>query len=450
MTNIHDTTSSATEPLQIKRQVNNWDINNFIYMLPLSSRCMCLPSRETWPNRCVDIELRHLWLVNKETGRRITPTSWLAKHRKAASITWAPGEPTPLVLDRVAVESGWINYPGMNTYNSYVPPKIKPGDPHAAGPWVDHVRRVYPDDADHIIKWLAQRVQQPGVKINHGLVLGGAPGIGKDTILEPVVEAVGYWNVEEVSPSQLMGRFNGFLKSVILRVSEARNLGDSNRFALYEHTKVLLASPPATLRCDEKYLREHYVFNVTGVVFTTNRKDALYLPEDDRRHYVAWSRLEQDDYEEEYFNDLYRWYRNGGNEHVAAYLHAVDLSDFNPKWSPPKTPTFWEIVAMNRPMEDSEFLDALDALGMPDAVTLDMVKDKASRFGLRDWLDDRRNARAIPHRMRSCGYAMVHRTGTKDGYWHVGGRRLTVYARKELSADAAQAAAAALAAAPKS
>ena len=33
--------------------------------------------------------------------------------------------------------------------------------------------------------------------------------------------------LQEVSPQQVLGRFNGFLKSVILRVSEARDLGDS-------------------------------------------------------------------------------------------------------------------------------------------------------------------------------------------------------------------------------
>ena len=69
----------------------------------------------------------------------------------------------------------------------------------------------------------AHRVQRPQEKINHALVLGGAQGIGKDTLLEPVKYAVGSWNFREVSPQQAMGRFNGFLKAVILRVSEARD-----------------------------------------------------------------------------------------------------------------------------------------------------------------------------------------------------------------------------------
>jgi hypothetical protein len=84
------------------------------------------------------------------------------------------------------------------------------------------------------------------------LVLGGAPGIGKDSLLEPAKYAVGPWNFSEVSPKNILARFNGFLKSVILGVSEARDLGDFDRFAFYEATKIYTAAPPDVLRVDEK------------------------------------------------------------------------------------------------------------------------------------------------------------------------------------------------------
>ena len=95
-----------------------------------------------------------------------------------------------------------------------------------------------------------QRVQRPEDKINHALVLGGKQGIGKDTLLEPVKQAVGPWNFCEVSPQQVLGRFNGFLRSVILRVSEARDLGEFDRFAFYDHLKAFVAAPPDVLRVD--------------------------------------------------------------------------------------------------------------------------------------------------------------------------------------------------------
>ncbi len=70
-------------------------------------------------------------------------------------------------------------------------------------------------------------MQRPGEKANHALVLVGAQGIGKDSILEPVQYAVGPWNFEEVSPTAVLGRFNGFVKSAILRINEAHDLGET-------------------------------------------------------------------------------------------------------------------------------------------------------------------------------------------------------------------------------
>jgi hypothetical protein len=128
----------------------------------------------------------------------------------------------------------------------------------------------YPQDWRRIVWYLAHCVQRPHVKINHSVVLGGAPGIGKDTMLEPLKHAVGPWNFKEVSPVQLLGRFNGFLRAVVMRVSEVRDLGDHNRYELYEHMKPFLAAPPDALRIDEKYTPEYYALNVVACVMTTN------------------------------------------------------------------------------------------------------------------------------------------------------------------------------------
>src|SRR5262249_32858002 len=202
---------------------------------------------------------------------------------------------------------------GVTCFNLYRAPTIAPGDASKAGPWLSHVHKIYPEEADHVIVWLAHRVQRPAEKINHALVLGGAQGIGKDTLLEPVKSAVGPWNFVEVSPAHLMARFNAFVKSVILRVSEARDLGDVDRYAFYEHTKAYRAARPDVFRVDEKHLREYEAPNVCGVIITTNHKiDGVYLPEDDRRHYVSWSDRTREDFAAGYWADLYRWYAAGG------------------------------------------------------------------------------------------------------------------------------------------
>jgi hypothetical protein len=75
-----------------------------------------------------------------------------------------------------------------------------------------------------------------------------------------------------VTPGHLLGRFNDFVKSVVLRINEVRDLGDANCYAFYDHLKPYTAAPPDVLRVDEKNVRECPVCNVCGVIFTTNHK----------------------------------------------------------------------------------------------------------------------------------------------------------------------------------
>jgi hypothetical protein len=248
-----------------------------------------------------------------------------------------------------------------------------------------------------------------------------------------VKRAIGHWNFDEVSPQQMLGRFTGFLKSVILRISEARDLGEFDRFAFYDHSKGYIAAPPDVLRIDEKHIREYSIPNVVGIIITTNHKtDGIYLSADDRRHYVAWSECTKEDIEPEYWSRLWRWYEDGGYGHVAAYLARLDLTGFDPKAPPPKTQAFWEIVDASRAPEDAEMQDAIDALGKPDALTLPQLIALADAdFAL--FLRDRKNARRIPHRLEACGYVAVRDAGTADGRWKVAGRNQTIYANAALA-----------------
>jgi Family of unknown function (DUF5906) len=347
-------------------------------------------------------------------------------------MTWAPGKPM-IIADHLVSDGGWIERSGVTCFNLYRPPTIQYGDPNQANLWLNLVEQIFPNDFGHIIAWLAHRVQHPENKINHALVLGGAMGIGKDTIVEPVKHAIGPWNFHEVSPQQMFGRFNGFLKSIVLRINEARDLGDVNRFAFYDHMKACTAAPPDVLRCDEKYLREHSVFNVCGVIITTNHKaDGIYLPADDRRHYVAWSERVKEDFTKEFWDRIWNWYARGGMCHVAAYLARYDLTDFNCKAPPPKTQAFLEIVDANRAPEDAELADIFDRLGNPDATTLIRIGNEA-HGDFQIWIKDRKNQRAIPHRLESAGYVPVLNPTAKSGLWVINGQRQRIYAKASLA-----------------
>ncbi len=424
-----------------KKKAIGVTLEDFYALMPMHSYIF-VPSREMWPASSVNTRIPPIQIF-KKNGKPLLDENknevflkasvWLDQKKPVEQMTWAPGFPL-VIQDRLISEGGWIEREGVSTFNMYRPPSIKLGDAKKATKWIGLVKKVYPNDFEEIFNFCAHRRQKPEEKINHSLILGGAPGIGKDTILEAPKQAVGPWNFREVSPQDVMGVWNDYIKSVMLRISEVRDLGEVNRYSFYEHSKTLTAAPPDVLRCNTKYIPQHYVLNICGVVYTSNYKtNGIYLPPDDRRHYVAWSDLTQNDFPENFWQEFWHWYQHeDGFEHVTAWLAERDISKFNAKEPPVKTAAFWAIVDANAAPEEGELADVLDAMSTPDATTLISVVGNAEG-AFEEWLMDRKNRRTIPHRFEKCGYVPVRNEAAKDGLWVIQDKRQVIYARTELS-----------------
>jgi hypothetical protein len=406
-----------------------------------SRMCIYLPCKTMWPNASIDERLPPTPLldangnpVKNAKGKVVmtTATERLAKERSVVALTWDPGKPE-FIHNCVVVDGGYIGKAGATTYNFYrPPPEIKLGDCTQATHWIEHWKLLYPDDADHIIAWLASRVQRPGVKINHALVLSGAPKIGKDTLLEAIVRTLGTWNVKNIKLNHLVGKNNEFFKSLIVRLNEARDVGERSATDLYrlnDHMKDMLATPPETLRINEKYINEYYILNLATMVITTNHRDALKLPANDRRHYVAFSERRGEEFPAEYWNEFWGWYETGGFAHVAALLYQHDLSGFDPKAEPRKTDAFRYMVIASRGAAYGELADAIDTLSNPQALTIDELMVVAP--GL-EWLRDVTKRSATGHRLSDCGYIAIANPVAKDGLWRINGRRQTIYVREDV------------------
>lgn len=409
-------------------------VEDFYAFMPMH-QYLYVPTRELWPASSVDGRIAE-WPKDPATNKPIRPSQYLDAARPVEQMTWCPGL-TMIVEGKVVAGGGWSTHSGSRVFNLYRSPPTLIGDPMDVQPWRDHLRLIYPDAWEHIERWLAHRVQRPGEKINHALVLGGKQGIGKDSLLEPVKQAVGHWNWSEVSPAVMLQSFNAWCRAVVVRISEARDLGDVDRFKFYEHSKTYIVAPPDVLTVNEKHVKQYAVFNVCGVVITTNhRTDGIYLPADDRRHFVAWSEASKEDFPEDYWTQLWDWYGRGGIGNVAAYLRTLDLSGFDAKAPPPKTAAFHAIVDAGRAPEDSELADAIEHAGHPDAVTLEAIIANARALHLNELandLADRKARRSVPHKMERVGYIAVRNPDAQDGHWKVAGRRGVVYARADLS-----------------
>ena len=97
---------------------------------------------------------------------------------------------------------------------------------------------------------------------------------------------------------------------------------------------------------------------------------------------------------------------------------------------PPKTPAFWDVLDAFRSPQDAELADLLDQLGDPDLVTVAQSPPEHPRSfgpGL-----DRKNSRAIPHRLEDCQYTKFRNDDAKDGLWVINGPRRSC-TRKQVS-----------------
>jgi hypothetical protein len=430
------------------------DFDDFYAIAP-ANRCVYRPTRDLWLNEAVDKRLPRQPLldangnpVRDSRGRikTISPTERLAKERSAERTVWVPGEPE-VIRGKLAIDTGWIEKSGATSYNLYLPPNAIPGDAAQATRWVEHWNTLYPNEADHIISWLAHRRQYPGIKPNHCLVLVGSPEIGKDTLLYPMRDAVGPWNFHDITLNHLVSPHNDFLCATIIRINEARDIGDINRgkidrYSLHDHMKALMTSPPETHRINRKYIPQYVAFSRMGFIITTNHSDALYLPDDDRRHLVGISEIKRPDLPRKFFDDFYNWYDNeGGIGHVIAYLQQRNLSNFNSKQAPLKTTGFWGMVHVDYGPDHSELVEAIDALSThdehgniiaaPAAVTIAQLVEKVPSAV---WLIERKMSRVIPHRLRRCGYVRVANPDAprNDGLWRINSKQIAIYAREDL------------------
>jgi len=417
-------------------------LNDYWAHLP-SGKMIYERTGELFNSASVDKHIGRVKDPMKTEGPGTLASTWLSQHRFVKSMGWAPGEPK-IIENKVLTNDGWIRSHGDRTFNLYVPPHVDriEGD---VSKWLSHIKAIYPGEADHIVMWLAHRVQRPGEKVNHALVFIGSQGIGKDTILKPAITAIGPQNFKQITAKTFFNsEWNDYLQSVILRINEVHDLGGESRYGFYDATKDVITNPPEAHRINTKHVPQYAAANVCGVVMTSNHLDALYLAPDDRRHFVCVSTRTQEDFAPGYWDEINAWFENGGNEAVAYYLANLDLNAFNAKAPPPKTTAWHMVVAAGVAPESGDLADVIEDLGKPDALTLQMVKARTPGDSqLRLLFEDAKFRRAIPKRLAECGYVAISNpdAGESGGRWRVAGGKTTIYARQELTEDGRLAAA---------
>jgi hypothetical protein len=207
-------------------------------------------------------------------------------------------------------------------------------------PWIKHLEHMIPDqrEREHVLNVMAFKVQHPNRKINHAVLHGGNPGSGKDTLWAPFFWAIGgdsLKNVSLVRNEEITSQWGYALETEVLVINELRQSEAKDRRALENTLKPLIAAPPEFLSVQRKGLAPYDLVNRLLVVSFSNERVAINLPSDDRRWFVIWSdapRMSDED-----GAVMWAWLNAGGKSAVAAWLHARDVSAFNPGASPAMT-----------------------------------------------------------------------------------------------------------------
>jgi hypothetical protein len=441
---------------------SEYRLEDFIAYLPLPATFIHLRTRKFWKGTAginSQIGPVNTGLVNKKGEPVLKDASQIIMERYCVNhMTWAPGEPQ-IIRGKFYEGSGWTADPTAVSYNTFSPvPDSGGGDASKAGPWVDHVKYLYPDPADHahILNTLAYVVQNVGGKINHALVLAGEEGIGKDTIFEALRHILGGSNVTGVGPDVILdAQFDPYKKSLVLVIEEARDLGNS-RYKLNSVLKPIIATTSTGLYVNEKGIPQYSIPNHMFVCITTNHPDnGLYVNEGSRRYFVATSKVPPKDKSipSDYFRRLHDWLAAGGFRHVAAFLRARDLSEFDSKASPPMNEGTRQMMVGGLHHDVAKMEDLLDAMAMkmddgsavkPKAITNNMLREYAGQFvETGDWrstdkdfyamiAEGRYPRNELSYRLKDCGYTPALNPNSDRGQWMVKGKRGAIYALSSL------------------
>lgn len=239
-------------------------------------------------------------------------------------------------------------------------------------PFINHLKRIFVNDQrdlDTFLDYMAFKMQFPGVKPRWALVITGEQGIGKDIAIDACWHTYGLQYINNISPADVMGSFNDFMKCLILRISEVADLDKTNKWNFNEKVKVIISGHPDRMQINPKYGFKYWLNLCNGTILTTNHlEDGLYIPEGDRRYYVikcnTWRALNMTIPERAaYFGELFSWFttpdENGitGYEYIGNYLFwCRDISNFNANICP--TPTLAKTEIMQISCEIPEWMDS--------------------------------------------------------------------------------------------
>jgi len=265
----------------------------------------------------------------------------------------------------------------MNTWNpsrAKIPPTATDDDIEL---WLEHALYIIhnPEELTYLLDWMAYMIQNQHDKINHAILLAGMPRIGKDTLFQPLIYAIGNNNVSQPESSELQEHYTDYLLDTKLVIfQEVMNF---EKASIENKLKPMLAAPPDELRIRAFGKGFFTQPNVVQAIFMSNYRNALKISEGDGRYFAIWSDATR--LSESYYTELYGWLNKDGMGLVARWLLDRDISSFKPKAPAPHTAYKTEIQDLGKTSLEMEIEEKIAGFTTPfhkDIIRLTDIGDK--------------------------------------------------------------------------
>lgn len=235
-----------------------------------------------------------------------------------------------------------------NVYNMWPGFKIDQLDVPSSNniqPFLDHISVLTNHDEadmDFFIKWLAQMIQQPGVKKGIAVIIVSKEGTGKNLFLNGIEDMIGSSLYHETAnpKSTLFDRFsNGRLNKLLINIDEAQM---RDTFQFQQELKNMITSE--TLNFEKKGKDPVTVQDFCRIILTSNNSLVVKLEPNSRR-YVVFEASSEKIGDAAYFNSLYSYMKDRSNQKaIIEYLRSIDISQVNWQTGKPKNEAYLNMM----------------------------------------------------------------------------------------------------------
>ena len=199
-------------------------------------------------------------------------------------------------------------------------------------PWHDLLNYIFkgePEKRNHFEQWLAYPLQNTTYKQNTSYVIWSTQqGTGKSLIGEVMGKIYGK-NYGKINEAQLTKDFTEWaVNKHFIMGEETTEQGSLDKKSLAEKLKLLISG--LTIPINRKYQSEYSIDNWISYLFTSNRGDAYYLEDSDRRYNIH--EIKNNKQPIEFYKKIDNWYKQQTSINALLYylFNEVSLEGYNP------------------------------------------------------------------------------------------------------------------------